>query len=191
MTIFGFNTNVQCGDVVYHVESQARQSDLLLQTLIFVKGSCVGKHAFSYAAMTQQEGFSEAAMHELLKTQHKAVIDAVQRGQAELVLGTAGEVEDVGGNGLALKWTNPSEPSREGRIIMRFQVLDSGLAAAGAEVTVWPCPPAESTVCARSLSDSSGNAVLVVPLGAPVEGAVMARATRGARSTTRKFRFKK
>ena len=193
MTIFGFNTNVQHGDVVYHVESQARQSDLLLQTLVFVKGQCVGKHAFSYAGRTLQAGFSEAAMHELLKTQHKAVVDAVQRGQVELVLRTGGEVEDVDGNGLALRWSNPSDQSHAGKIIMRFQVLDSGQAVPGAEVTVWPCPPAEATVLARSLTDSAGNAVLVVPLNDPVErdGAIMVQATRGDKSATRKFRFRK
>ena len=35
MTIFGFNTDVKLADVVYHVQSEARQQDLLLQTLIF------------------------------------------------------------------------------------------------------------------------------------------------------------
>lgn len=175
------------------MESQARQSDLLLQTLIFVKGQCVGKHAFSYAGKTLQAGFSEAAMHELLKAQHKAVVDAVQRGQVDRVLGTGGEIEDVGASGLALKWSNPSDPSHGGKIIMRFQVLDLGQPVLGAEVTISPCPPAESTVMVRSLTDSSGNAVLVVPLSEAIEqqAAVIAKAVRGDKSVTRKLRFRK
>jgi hypothetical protein len=191
MTIFGFNTDVKQGDVVYHVQSEARQSDLLLQTLIFVKGSCVGKHAFSYAGKTLEPGFSEEAMHELLKAQHKAVVDAMQRGQVNLILGT-GEIEDVGASGLALKWNNPSEPSQGGKLIMRFQVLDLGEAVSGAEVMVSPWAP-EAMVVARSVTDVSGSAVLVVPLSEPVEpqAAVMARAVQGEKSVTRKLRIKK
>src|SRR5438270_12273809 len=78
MTIFGFNTDVKLADVVYHVQSEARQNDLPLQTLVFVKGQCVGKQAFSYAHEISHPGFSSEAMHELLKTQHKVVIDAIQ-----------------------------------------------------------------------------------------------------------------
>lgn len=190
MTIFGFNTNVQSGAVVYHVESQARQGDLLLQTMIFVKGSCVGKHAFSYAGLIGNQGFSEAAMHELLKAQHKSIVDAFQRGETETILRTS-EIEDVGGSGLVLKWTNPSELPQEGKLAMHFQVLDSGKAASGAEIAIWPVAPAEATVFARRLADAAGNAVLAVPLSGELESGIMARATHGAKSATRKFRFRK
>src|SRR5262249_53113473 len=76
MTIFGFNSAVTYGDTHYHVQSEARPHDLVLQTMIFVKGQCVGKHTYSYAAKTLEAGFSEEAMHELLKSLHKHVIDA-------------------------------------------------------------------------------------------------------------------
>ena len=104
MTIFGFNTDVKLADVVYHVQSEARQNDLLLQTLVFVKGQCVGKQAFSYAHEISHPGFSTEAMHELLKTQHKTVIDAIQQGQMSSVLGSGTDVQDVGGSGLSLQW---------------------------------------------------------------------------------------
>jgi hypothetical protein len=191
MTIFGFNTNVQSGDVTYHVESQARQGDLLLQTMIFVKGSCVGKHAFSYAGLIASEGFSESAMHELLKAQHKAIVDAFQRGETESALRTVGDIEDVGGSGLVLKWSNPADLPEEGKIVMHFQVLDSGKPASGAEVVLWPCPPAEPAVFARASTDSAGCATLAVPLSGPLESGVMAGAKHGAKSATRKFRFRK
>ena len=104
MTIFGFNTDVKLADVVYHVQSEARQNDLLLQTMVFVKGQCVGKQAFSYAHEILHPGFSTEAMHELLKTQQKAVIDAIQQGQMNSVLGSGADVQDVGGSGLSLQW---------------------------------------------------------------------------------------
>lgn len=135
MTIFGFNTDVKNGDVVYHVQSEARPNDLLLQTLVFVKGQCVGKHVFSYAERTLQPEFSEPAIHELLKAQHKTVLDAVHQGKPESVA-SSGDVQDVGGSGFSLKWTNTAQESQGSSIIMRFQVLESGQAVAMAEVTV-------------------------------------------------------
>ena len=193
MTIFGFNTDVKHGDVVYHVESQARQSDLLLQTMVFLKGQCVGKKAFSYAAKTLQPGFSEEAMHELLKTQHKSIIDTVQRGSVESLMGDPAEVHDVGGSALWLKWANAAEESQGKNRVMRFQVLDAGKPVAAAEITVWPCPPADPSVIARGLTDSAGAAALVVPITDAVahDAAIMARASSSGKSTTRKFRFKR
>jgi len=41
--IFGFNTDVKVNDTVYHVPSEARENDLLLQTQIFIKGRCPGE----------------------------------------------------------------------------------------------------------------------------------------------------
>lgn len=191
MTIFGFNTDVKYGDVVYHVESEARPNDMLLQTLVFLKGQCVGKYAFSYAEKTLQPGFSEDAIHELLKAQHKTVLDAVHHGLPESNAGS-GDVQDVGGSGLGLKWINTTQPAQGNSIIMRFQVLDSGQAVAMAEVTVWPCAPTEIKELVRTFTDASGAADLVVPLTNEVirDSAIMASAKRKGKSATRKFRLK-
>ncbi len=190
MTIFGFNTNVQRDDVTYHVESQARQGDLLLQTMIFLQGQCVGKHAFSYAAMTLEPGFSEETMHGLLKAQHKNVIDALQHGSVSSVLISPNEVPDVGGAGLAIKWTNSADAVRGNQVVLNVQVLDSGAPVSGAHVSVRPCPPGESRLLAQCSTDSSGNAALAVP-AAEAGQAVIAQAKYGGKSATRKLRLRK
>jgi hypothetical protein len=188
MTIFGFNSNVQRDEVTYHVESQARQSDLLLQTMIFVKGQCVGKHAFSYAAMTLESGFSEDAMHDLLKAQHKKMIDALERRPIADMLVSPSEVPDVGGSGLAIKWTNAADHARDNQIVLKLQVLDSGAPVMGANVSVRPYPP-DGRGLAQSSSDSSGAVALVVPV-IGVNFAVIAQARHGGKSATRKLRLK-
>lgn len=48
--IFGFNTDIKHQDTVYHVQSEARESEQLLQTQVFVRGRCIGKRAVSYAS---------------------------------------------------------------------------------------------------------------------------------------------
>jgi hypothetical protein len=89
--IFGFNTDVKHADTVYHVQSEARQHELLLQTQIFVKGRCIGKRATSYAQQADQDGFSEERMHEMLKDQHKHFVAAVREGRIEAEFLETGE----------------------------------------------------------------------------------------------------
>jgi len=79
--IFGFNTDVKYADTVYHVQSEARHQEFLLQTLVFLKGQCVGKRVTSYAEKMQDPAFSEELIHELLKEQHKRFVDAVGEGR--------------------------------------------------------------------------------------------------------------
>jgi len=192
MTIFGFNTDVKLADVVYHVQSEARQNDLLLQTLVFVKGQCVGKQAFSYAHELAHPGFSTEAMHELLKAQHKAAIDAIQQGQMNSVLGNGADVQDVGGSGLSLQWKPPAAAGDASEMPVNFQVLDSGQPAHGAEVVVRGVIASDGELV-RGVADNAGEVELAIPLTQDVltRGAVMVQATREGKSVTRKFRVKR
>jgi len=193
MTIFGFNTDVKLADVVYHVQSEARQNELLLQTLVFVKGQCVGKQAFSYAHEISHPGFSTEAMHELLKTQHKAVIDAIQQGQMNAVLGNGADVQDVGGSGLSLQWKLAIPADDTPNLPVSFQVLDSGKPASGAEIVVRGVIASDGMELARGVADDSGTAALSIVLTEDVlnRGAVMVQATRNGKSVTRKLRVKR
>ncbi|HLW52681.1 MAG TPA: hypothetical protein VKW06_07540 [Candidatus Angelobacter sp.] len=190
MTIFGYNTDVKHADVVYHVQSEARQHDLLLQTLVYVKGQCVGKHAFSYAAQALKADFSEGAIHELLKAQHKSTVDAIQEGRMESVLTLHGDTQDVGG-GLVLNWINPRDVSQGSNLNMRLHVLDDGKPAEGADVILLPAAPGEGEPLVRARADASGHAELPVDVASLNEPAVIARASRTGKSATRKFRFRK
>jgi len=192
MTIFGFNTDVKHGEVVYHVQSEARQADLLLQTLVFVKGQCVGKQTVSYAQKLDQPGFSSEAMHELLKAQHKVVIDALEQGRLEAVLGGPPEIQDVGGSGLSLKWTAIPQNDNSS-MVLQFQVLDSGRPAPGAEVIVRPLSPSDAPAVASATADAGGSATVTLSLTEVIvsDSAVMAQATCNDKSATRKVRFRK
>jgi hypothetical protein len=192
MTIFGFNTDVKHADVVYHVQSEARQNDLLLQTLVFVKGQCVGKRTVSYAHQVSQPEFSTEAIHELLKSQHKTVLDAIQQGQLETELGNGAEVQDVGGSGLSLQWTAVAA-SDAATLPVTFRVLDSGSPADGAEIIVRGVIASDGLELARGVADDAGTIELSIPLTEEVlaRGAVMVQAMRQGKSATRKFRLKR
>jgi hypothetical protein len=192
MTIFGFNTDVKRGDTIYHVQSEARVSDLQVQTLVFVKGLCIGKRTSSYAREASRPGFSDQAIHELLKTQHRAVVDSITNSTMESALGTAGEVQDIGGSGLSLKWIKTDPIGSQNHISMHFQVSDAGSPVAGAVVVARIGSDPDAAVIARSSSDKSGNVDMQIGIADNLrrEGAIIVQATHAGKSATRKFRLK-
>src|SRR5207245_2468575 len=78
--IFGFNTDVKHGDTVYHVQSEARQSEFLFQTQVFVRGRCIGKRATSYADRAIDPFFTDKQKEAMLRDQHRYVLDASGKG---------------------------------------------------------------------------------------------------------------
>jgi hypothetical protein len=192
MTIFGFNTDVKLADVVYHVQSEARQGDMLLQTLVFVKGQCVSKRAVSYAQKSGEPGFSEQAMHELLKAQHRTVLEEIQQGRMESVLGSERGIQDVGEGGLTLTWLNSAEQPNGSSLSMSFQVLDGENRVPGATIAVSASSPGAPAL-ASAITDAAGDATLLVSLTEEIlqGSAVMVRASHAGKSATRRFRFKK
>ncbi len=192
MTIFGFNTDVKFQEAVYHVQSEARQADLLLQTMVFVKGQCVGKRTTSYAQKTIQPGFSEEATHEMLKAQHKTMVDTIQQGDVATALTFTGDVEDIAGDGLSLKWIG-SPTFQDGSLAMKLLVTDKGTPVPAANISVMRSVSADVSTILSAATNPDGHAELSIPIDAQIEAeqAVMIQARYGARSATRKLRFKK
>ena len=83
--IFGFNTDIKQGDTVYHVQSEARESELLLQTQVFVRGRCIGKRATPYGDKLAG-GFTDQQKEHGLRDQHRLVLDAIRDGHLDDVL---------------------------------------------------------------------------------------------------------
>lgn len=80
--IFGFNTDIKVGTTVFHVQSEARRAEEVLQTQVFVQGRCIGKHEASYAGKSSDDDF----LHGLLRAQHKWAVEAVRSGKVDEVL---------------------------------------------------------------------------------------------------------
>lgn len=193
MTIFGFNTDVKQGEQVYHVQTEARQNDLLFETQVFVKGQCIGKKTVSYAHRLRQADFSDAGMQELLKAQHKAVLEAIQQDALKSAFNSDSDIQDIHGAGLSIKWVAVAESSDGSSITLHFQVLDSGQPVSGAEVTVFPCIAGAEAALTRGATDSSGTAGVFLEPSDQVtrDRAVIVEAKHGGKSATRKLRFKK
>jgi hypothetical protein len=200
--IFGFNTDIRHDDVVYHVQSEARKADLLLQTQVFVHGRCIGKHATSYADWVVRPDFTEEQMHELLKTQHKNVIDTIRAdGIATLFSPTEElprrerEIQDASqrGEGLSLRWLNADAVYHDNSILMQFKVTRRGEPVAGAQLTSRLHVASDAPIYSQATTNEQGLAEMKIFLEESdlSEAAVLVQATSDQRQSTRKFRLKK
>lgn len=191
--IFGFNTDAKVGDTVYHVQSEARVNDLLLQTQVFVRGHCIGKRASSYAERSVQPGFRPEDMHELLKQQHRLVLEAVREERAKDVFCSDGEVQDVNAGGLSIRWINAEQVFASSPAVLQLQVLLYHQPVDGALVTARLEFSSEAQIHSQSMSEEDGAASLEVelPSDRAAETPVLIRAKTDEKSVTRKFRLKR
>lgn len=83
--IFGFNTDVKCGETVYHVQTEAHRSTHTFQSTVFVKGQCIGKKTGSYQDSADAE-YTDEQLHKMLKEQHRFVVEAIRDGLVDEVL---------------------------------------------------------------------------------------------------------
>jgi len=198
--IFGFNTDIKHEDTVYHVQSEARTNDLLLQTQVFVRGRCIGKKASSYAEQALAPDFSDNRMHELLKAQHRTVIDTIRDGKMDNLFAPSTatgimEIADAGteGQGLALHWVNSEAVYEQNSVVMKFLVSHNGSKVEGARLTTRLHVSSDAPIYSQAVTDSSGTAEMKIVLDEAIlaDAAVLVQASDGDRHTTRKFRLKK
>lgn len=163
--IFGFNTDVKYGDSVYHVQSEARVHDRLLQTQVFVKGRCIGKRATSYAEQFDLPGFSEQYMQMLLKEQHRFIVNAARTGNIENELShpTPIKFSEIGAPMDAIQTdlqptvTSPQSADLPGADVSRPPSAGSA------------SPPPASLAAAVPIPDSdSDSGILDIPVQPPV-----------------------
>jgi len=201
--IFGFNTDVKHGSTVYHVQSEAREHERVLQTQVFVRGRCIGKLAVSYAEKTAEPDFSEKQMEKMLRTQHKSVLDAVKEGDLETILRkqdtdpAAASVEnkpavDRTGN-LQVEWLNADSLHANGALLIRLMVTEGSSAVEGAQVTSRINVAEGSSLYSQGVTDASGTAELSISPGRRGLGdsTILVQAAHSGRLATRKFRLRK
>lgn len=125
--IFGFNTDVKFGDTVYHVQSEAREHDELLQTQVFVKGRCIGKYATSFSEHVVADTIEEEELHDLLKAQHKRFVESARAGTIEQEI-VPGHAAPATAQAVAAPPPPSPAPAQDDRIQISLSD-DPGLAA--------------------------------------------------------------
>jgi hypothetical protein len=191
--IFGFNTDVKHGDTIYHVQSEARESEKLLQTQVFMRGRCIGKKAISYAASAQQPDFGDTQKEQQLRDQHRLVLEAIREGKLDDVLDHA-ETEALAGiKQLDVQWENASSVHTDRKLTMQLHVTEAGSAVPAARLIFRFARPDAAPFYTQAVTDSAGNAAISIEVdeSSLPDSSVMVQANHEGRTVTRKFALRK
>jgi hypothetical protein len=191
--IFGFNTDVKHGDTIYHVQSEARESEKLLQTQVFVRGRCVGKRAISYANSVAQAGFGDPQKEQQLRDQHRLVLEAIREGKLEGVLDRV-ETETLAAiKQLDVQWENAASVHANRNLTMQLLVTEDGSAVTGARLTFRFARPDAAPFYTQAVTDSAGSAAISIEVdeSALPDSSVIVQANHDGRTVTRKFALRK
>lgn len=198
--IFGFNTDIRHEDTVYHVQSEAREGEQLLQTQVFVKGRCIGKRAVPYGS-SQGEGDSVSGSsagsdqdrEKRLRELHREVLDAIRDGKVATIFDKRDTTDSLASvKELDLQWVNAGSVHANGALIMIIRVMDAGAAAAGARLTLRFARPDAVPHYAQDVTDTNGIAEMQVQVAEEslADSSVLVQANFGGRTATRKFQLR-
>ena len=192
--IFGFNTDIKHEGTVYHVQSEARENELLLQTQVFVRGRCVGKRATSYADRAAETGFTDQRKEQILREQHRLVLDAIRDGRLDTVFDKRDTPESLAAiKELDVQWLNAGSVHSERHLQMRLKVTDGGVGVEGARLTVRFARADAAPFYTQVVTGANGEAEMTIDVdeSALPDAAVLVQASYTGRTATRKFHLRK
>jgi hypothetical protein len=191
--ILGFNTDARYGATVFHVQSEPRHSERLLQTQVFVGGRCIGKHSSSYAHRMSEPGFFEEHVQEMLKAQHRQVVDAVREGRLYELFCEEKEATQVAAPLLVLECLNANSLCTNGSVHLQVKVTMAGNAKPGVSITTRLSRPGVEPCYAHAITDTDGRAALQLAANDSdlSQAAVVVQAKLNGSSVTKKFRLQR
>jgi len=192
--IFGFNTDVKHDDTIYHVQSEAREGELLLQTQVFVRGRCIGKRATSYAEKLAGGGFTDQQKEQILRDQHRLVLDSIRDGHLDDVLDKREAPEVLAAiKELDVLWLNASSVHSDRELVMRVRVTEGGSGVQGARLTIRFARPDAAPFYTQVVTDLAGDAEMKIEAdeSSLPDSSVLVQANYSGRTATRKFQLRK
>lgn len=192
--IFGFNTDIKHEETIYHVQSEAREADKLLQTQVFVRGRCIGKRASSYAEQASSPEFTDKKKEDILREQHRLVLEAIRNGQLELVFDRKDTPEALAAiKEMDIQWVNADSVHAEDRLAMKLRATEDGKGIGGARLTVRFARPGADPFYTQIATDNSGEAELAFEVEENLlpEASLLVQVNSAGRTATRKFRLRR
>jgi hypothetical protein len=151
--MFGHNSNVKIGEMLYHVQTEDRgTSHAVIDTMVYQSGRVLHRRANSYADLLPLDSGREEKLKERVSSQHQAVLDELRSGALKLAqhaTPAAAPRPSAGGepkappsagdarDSLALELLNAKNwlAGRRATLQVRVSHREDGAAASGARVT--------------------------------------------------------
>ena len=195
--IFGFNTDIRHADTIYHVQSEAREGEQLLQTQVFVQGRCIGKRAVPYgsdvAAGKSSAQTNDQDKEKILRELHREVLDAIRDGKVDSIFDKRETPETLAAvKELDLEWINAGSVHSSGALTMHIRVTDGGATVEGARLTLRFAQPDAAPYYAQVLTDAKGSAEMNIRVDEKslADSSVLVQASFAGRTATRKFQLR-
>lgn len=192
--IFGFNTDIKHEETIYHVQSEAREADKLLQTQVFVRGRCIGKRASSYAEQAAAPEFTDKKKEDILREQHRLVLEAIRNGQLEQVFDRKDTPETLAAiKEMDIQWMNADSVHADDKLVMRLRATEDGKGIGGARLTVRFARPGADPFYTQMATDHAGEAELIFEVEEKVlpEASLLVQVNNAGRTATRKFQLRR
>jgi hypothetical protein len=175
------------------VQSEARESERLLQTQVFMRGRCIGKKAISYADSSADASFGDSQKEQQLRDQHRAVLEAIREGNLEAVLDHSEGESLAAIRQLDLQWENSDSVLANHNLTMRLRVTEGGSPVPSARLTFRFSRPEAVPFYTQATSDSGGQAEISfdVDESSLPESSVIIQANHQGRTVTRKFSLRR
>jgi hypothetical protein len=114
--VFGHNTNVTLGTIVYHVQTEDRgASHALIDTIVYYHGRVLHRRTNSYFDLLPLDGDREQALKLRLDVQHRTVLEEMRAGVIQLSIP---RVEGPAGEAVAI----PPEPRAKAEVRRKLSV---------------------------------------------------------------------
>ena len=200
--IFGFNTDIRHDDTVYHVQSEAREGEQLLQTQVFVRGRCIGKRAVPYSSAPAEGKIgaqnigsqnNDQDREKMLRELHREMLDAIRDGKLDSIFDKRDTPETLAAlKELDLEWINARSVHSSGALTMHIRVTDGGATVEGARLTLRFARPNAAPYYAQVLTDAKGDAEMSVQVdeNSLSDSSVVVQVSFAGRTATRKFQLR-
>lgn len=119
----GFNTDVQVGDQVFHVQTEDRgPSHPVIDTAVYQHGRILHRLASSYEEFTGSADFNADVLRERVHDQHKSVIEKLRAGAFATEIATALELA-VRTGGIQVQLLNPTSWLTGGNVSLDVEIV--------------------------------------------------------------------
>jgi len=122
----GFNTDVQLGSQVFHVQTEDRgPAHPVIDTAVYKDGRVLHRRSSNYQHFVTSDEFNPEELRERVEEQHRSVIDDLRSGALDEAIAAAVEQSNRAG-GIQVQLLNPSSWLTGGHAFLDVEVVRRG-----------------------------------------------------------------
>jgi len=149
--------------------------------------------ATSYAPKAAEPQFGDTQKEQLLRGQHRLVLDAILEGKLDNVLDHPEPENLAAVKELDIHWVNSESVHVDRNLTIQLRVTEGGTAASGSKLTFRFARPGAAPLYTQAVADSGGAAEVKIEVeeAALPDASLLVQANYEGRTATKKFILRK